>query len=220
MATSLCIAHRGASVEAPENTLAAFRRALEIGVDGIELDVQTTRDKVAVVFHDDSLERLTEAKGKISELTAAKLKAFLVDGEPIPTLFDVLKLIRGRAHVQIELKQGVLLPPVLKAIAQARASAWVTLASFEHDLLLKAVALAPKLPRMLITDGLRSKIPPETAALKILGTMRAVAASGISINYKAITAPRFVEVIHQHGVPVWCWTVNDARTMVRLAHWG
>lgn len=106
--TCKLIAHRGASAEAPENTLAAFRRALEIGVDGIELDVYVSRDGVPVVVHDPELPGL----GKVEELSLADIRKFDAGGwfdrrfagEKIPTLDEVLKLPLGKTFLMIELK--------------------------------------------------------------------------------------------------------------------
>jgi len=93
VAKPLIIAHRGASAEAPENTLAAFRRALALGVDSIELDVQVTTDGVPVVFHDASLQRLTGKRGRLTEKSWPKLTLLRVHAtESIPRLVDVLRL--------------------------------------------------------------------------------------------------------------------------------
>src|SRR5687767_14329580 len=107
VANPLIIAHRGASAARPENTLGAFRRALALEADGIELDVQITRDGVPVVFHDSSLRRLTGTSGGIARQTWAELRGLRVrQTEPIPRLVDVLRLTRGLTVVQIELKSG------------------------------------------------------------------------------------------------------------------
>jgi glycerophosphoryl diester phosphodiesterase len=147
-----CIAHRGASIEAPENTLLAFARALELGVDGIELDVQVTRDGVPVVFHDYTLTRLTGTLGRLADRTWSELQKLRVRGEPIPTLADALSLTRKHALVQIEIKKGAPVAPVLAAIRKTASTKNVILASFEPVILREAAALAPKLPRMLIVD--------------------------------------------------------------------
>jgi len=243
----LCVAHRGASSEAPENTLRAFARALELGVDGIELDVQVTRDGVAVVFHDFTLTRLTGTRGRLADRTWAELRNLQVQTEPIPTLADALSLTRKRAILQIEIKKGTPVAPVLAAIQKTASAKYVILASFEHDILREAAALAPKLPRMLIADkpkhftllrqgfgGHGTKIAKgakvgkavihhspfgirhSSFAMKLLQTMKSVSANGISLCHEAIASPLFVETIHRHGAQLWCWTVDDVRTMKRL----
>jgi glycerophosphoryl diester phosphodiesterase len=243
----LCIAHRGASSEAPENTLRAFQRALELGVDGIELDVQVTRDGIPVVFHDFTLTRLTGTRGRLTDRTWAELQKLRVRGEPIPTLADALSLTRKRCLLQIEIKKGAPVAPVLAAIRKTASTENVILASFEPDILRQAAALAPKLPRMLIVDKPRlphakaatgatkvevlasglaiasakaghrsSVIGHSPSALKFLHAMMAVGASGLSVSHEAITTSFFVETIHRHGAQLWCWTVNDVRSMRRL----
>jgi glycerophosphoryl diester phosphodiesterase len=220
-------------VEAPENTLRAFARALELGADGIELDVQVTRDGVAVVFHDSTLKRLTGARGRLADRTWSELLKLRVQGEPIPTLADALAFTRKRAILQIEIKKGVPVAPVLAAIRRTASTGNVILASFEPDILRQTAVLAPKLPRMLIADSGRTSIrflakntkeaKVETStirhsplAMHLVHAMASVGASGISVCHEAIKSPRLVETVHRHGAQLWCWTVNDSRTMRRL----
>ncbi len=211
---ALVIAHRGASAEKPENTLAAFRRALALGADGIELDAQVTRDGVPVVFHDITLRRLTGQPGRLTAKTWVELKKLQVHGiERIPRLIDVLALVRGRAIVQIELKRGVVVAPVVRAIQQARAARWVNLASFDLDLVRAAARLAPAISRTLISAE-------RGGADKLLRQMVAAGASGLSLHYSAVRSRAFVGRIHRSGATLWCWTVNDAHTARRLAGWG
>jgi glycerophosphoryl diester phosphodiesterase len=213
VATPLIIAHRGASAEKPENTLAAFRRALALEVDGIELDVQVTRDGVPVVFHDDRLFRLTGSRGAITRKTWAELRPLLVqDREPIPRLVDVLRLTRGLAVVQIELKSGPV-APVIRAIKAAHATEWVILASFDVRLVAEARELAPAIPRMLISEGRR-------APAVLVRQLAACGAAGLSVNQRAIRSAAWVRHFHARGYTVWSWTVNDPAVAGRLAGWG
>jgi glycerophosphoryl diester phosphodiesterase len=211
---TLVIAHRGASAEKPENTLAAFRRALALKADGIELDVQVTADGVPVVFHDASLRRLTGRAGRIPNLTWRELKRLRVAGtEPIPRLAEVLALARGQVLVQIELKRGTFVAPVVRAIRQVRAARWVILSSFETPLVRMAGKLAPKIPRLLISEK-------RGGAKEHLRRMAAAGAGGLSLDYKAVRSRAMVAAIHAGGGTLWCWTVNDATVARRLAGWG
>ena len=212
--TTLVIAHRGASAERPENTLAAFRRALALKADGIELDVHVTRDGVPVVFHDADLNRLTGVRGRIASRTWRELKKLRVAGtEPIPRLLDVLRLMRGRALVQIEMKPGVPVAPIVRAIKAARAGAGVILASFSAGLVRTARRLAPTVPRMLISEG---RGTPAALARQLA----AVGAGGLSVNHRANRDAAWPQYFHSLGYSVWCWTVNDRARMRRLAGWG
>lgn len=208
------IAHRGASTEAPENTLAAFQRAIALKADGIELDVQITRDGVPVVFHDDSLRRLTGKWGRLNAKRWEDLQLLRVRGsdQGIPRLTDVLAQTREQVVVQIEMKRGARVPPVLSAIRQARAVSWVILASFEVDLLREAAELAPRIPRMLISEGRRS---PATL-VRQLTDCKAV---GMSVNYRVVRQREFIKYFQAMGFTIWCWTVNDVRVAKRLIAW-
>ncbi len=213
MANPLVIAHRGASAEKPENTLAAFRRALALGADGLELDVQVTRDGVPVVFHDATLRRLTGAPGRPANKTWRELKKLRVCGAgPIPRLVEVLAVVRGRAVVQIELKRGAKVAPVVRVLRRARAAGWVILASFDAGLVRRARRLAPEIPRMLIAEG--------RSLEKLLRAMKTLGAAGLSLHHRAVRNRAVVARIHRHGGTVWCWTVNAAPAMRRLAARG
>lgn len=237
----------------------AFQRALELGVDGIELDVQVTCDGIPVVFHDFTLTRLTGTRGRLTDHTWSELQKLRVGGEPIPTLAEALSLTRKRCILQIEIKKGAPVAPILAAIRKTASTKNVILASFEPDILHEAATLAPKLPRMLIVDkpsqfytknakdepsktsairhslcpskpsgevgpfGIRhlpspSHLSPD--ACRLLRAMSAVGASGLSVSHEAITTSSFVETVHRHGTQLWCWTVNDVRSMRRLRRYA
>ena len=101
----LIIGHRGASAEAPENTLSAFGLALEQGADGIEFDVQLSADGWPVVIHDARVDRTTNGRGKVSELTLAELQALIIDPqEKIPTLDEVFEALGPRILYNVEVK--------------------------------------------------------------------------------------------------------------------
>ena len=149
---SLILAHRGASAYAPENTLAAFRLAREMGADGIELDVQLTRDRVPVVIHDDTVNRTTDGQGIVTEMTVGEItrldagtwKADEYRGERTPTLAQVFDALgdwlkpSGRSRpclINVELKServrtGGLERQVLNVIARYGVQDRILLSSF------------------------------------------------------------------------------------------
>jgi glycerophosphoryl diester phosphodiesterase len=128
-------------------------------------------------------------------------------------LVDVLRLTRGRALVQIELKAGVKVTPVVRAIKSAQAAEWVVLASFVPGLIREARRLAPAVPRMLISEGRGSPA-------SLVRQLAAVGAGGLSVDHRRVRDAAWVRYFHLRGATVWCWTVNDARTAARLAGWG
>jgi glycerophosphoryl diester phosphodiesterase len=213
VANPLIIAHRGASSERPENTLAAFRRAIALESDGIELDVQVTRDGVPVVFHDASLRRLTGTSGQLSHKSWPDLRRLKVRGtESIPRLADVLRLTRGLIVVQIEMKSGPV-APIVRAIQAAHATEWAILASFHAGLVAEARDLAPAIPRMLISEG-------RAAPAVLVRHLAACGASGLSVNREAIRSAAWIGHFHARGYAVWSWTVNDPAVAKKLAGWG
>lgn len=222
------IAHRGASAEAPENTLCALRRALEIGVDAIEVDVRLTQDGVPVLMHDATVDRTTDGRGPVSALSfealrrldAGRWKGEAFAGEPVPTLVEALKVVQGRAVLVIEVKHPTPIEPVLEAIAQAGAEDWALLASFEASALQGMRRLAPHLPTALIAGGPGPGASPLAQALAHLRRVAEVGASTLSLEWHRVAGPEFVAALHHRGVGLWCWTVNDPAAMRQLMDWG
>lgn len=210
----LFIAHRGASAECPENTPAAFRRAIELQADAIELDVRTTRDGVSVVCHDENLERLTGVRATLSNSRWRDVRRLRVlGGEPLARLDEVLRETRGRIVVQVEIKPGVPVAPVVRAVKRARASEWVVLASFSAMAVREAARLAPTVPRMCISHGERTPV-------SLVRQLAACGACGLSVDHRAVKSEDWVRYFRSRGWLVWCWTVNDAAVARRLAGWG
>ena len=144
MVKPLIIAHRGASGDAPENTLAAFRLAIEQGADLIELDIHQTLDGSLVVLHDESLERTGGDPRLVKDLTLAQIKKLDVGAwrgntfanEAIPTLAEVLELAEGEISLQIEIKRGHSYYPLieqrlLETLAPYREKTAVCISSFD-----------------------------------------------------------------------------------------
>ncbi len=120
----LILGHRGAPLEAPENTIPSFRRAMELGADGVEMDVQLSRDGALMVFHDELLSRTTNGEGKLAAMTFAELRSLDAGdrfnrsfaGEKIPTLDEVLKVLPDGAVVDVEMKSETPEPePLVQA---------------------------------------------------------------------------------------------------------
>ena len=154
------IAHRGASYLAPENTLSAFRKAMEIGADGVEMDVQKTYDNELVIHHDYMVDMHTDISGQIYDLTMGELKALdfgswkdaIYANERIATLQEALELCAGMegTQVQLELKSPLeddpdFVPRVLDAVRAAGLTDRLTLISFHHSQLRQAKQLMPEL---------------------------------------------------------------------------
>lgn len=216
-----CVAHRGWSGRAPENTLAAIQLAIdEPDVEWVELDVQLSKDNIPVVIHDYKLKRTTNGRGEVKSLTAAELAALdagswfspLYKGEGVPTLSQVLDKARGHIQLNIELKTDGIRYPKLEDYV-----AWlvkdygmedsVVLTSFHAGTLFNANKLTGGSIRTgLILDGWRNSLPVE---LEQLG------AEFLSIEYGRLNSAR-IELLKKAGIQVMAWTPNDERTIRKL----
>ena len=208
------IGHRGAPRERPENTLASFLRALDLGADAVELDVHATRDGVVVVHHDPVPRGETSnasLRGRaIADLTLAELSTYRVSGEPIPTLATVLEAIGSRARVYVEVKGRGIEAQVIDTIAQAADVATVPLHSFDHRVLSRARAIDPNVQGGIL---LVSYLLQPDAALRTTG------ARDYWQEWSLIDAD-LVKSVHGARGRVIAWTVNDPDVARRLADMG
>src|SRR4030065_618296 len=166
-------AHRGGAGLAPENTLAAFRKALELGVDALEMDLHVTRDGVVVIIHDETLDRTTDGRGDVGDLNLEAVKrsdagdkfAPAFRGERVPTLREVIDLVKangnGRVRLDLELKYHQDRPGrpedfeerVLEILRGPGFAERVNVISFHHPSLTKVKALEPKIRTGLLAGG-------------------------------------------------------------------
>lgn len=219
----LVVAHRGASCRAPENTLAAFRAALECGADAIELDVQRTADGHLIVLHDPTLERTTDGRGPVARHSLGDLKAldagrWFADafaGERLPTLEEAVAVIGDRAGLFIEIKQGPVFDEAIEVavagvIRDAGLAARCEVSSFDHFSVRRMKALAPEVPCGILYDA--RLIDP-------VGAARLAAAEAVHPGWTLI-APDLVEEAHQAGLAVAAWTVDEEGVIAHLAGMG
>jgi len=208
------IGHRGAPRERPENTLASFLRALDLGADAVELDVHATRDGVVVVHHDfvpRAESSVASLRGRpIAELTAAELETFHVSGEPIPSLSEVLREIGARATVYVEIKGRDIEPSVIAAIERVPSAQRVAVHSFDHRAVVRTRAMRPGLPSGILSASYL--IDPQSA-------LRAADARDYWQEGSMVDEP-LIDAIHAAQGRVIAWTVNDPEHARRLASMG
>lgn len=226
------LGHRGASAVAPENTLAAFSRAISDGADGIEFDVRLSRDGVPVVIHDATLKRTGRIDRLVSELTAAELQEVDVGSwfgetkkktfrEKLPTLTQVFELFSAnKGLLYIEMKcdknEGPLLAAeVARLTREARMAERVVVESFDHA----AIAAVKQIDSGIRTAALfepRLTRPISTVRrLKMVDTALGVGADEIALHH-TLAGVRVVEKARQAGLEVVVWTVDDP-TWIRRA---
>lgn len=222
------IAHRGASGSghAPENTLAAFERAIQLGVDAVELDVRATRDGVVVAMHDATIDRTTDREGPVDEWTYAQLRDASAGGwfgpdfadERIPTLQEVLDLVRLRALAVIEIKAGWLAEQVLRVATEVDVIDQIVVQSFDPETVRRVNAVDPSVPTALLVGKLPTS-PSRMRARRVVGDVLAVGANILNVWQGALTPP-FFEEMRRRGVTVWTWTVDEEAVMRDVIQMG
>jgi len=224
----LNIAHRGASAAAPPNTLAAFRRAAELGADGIELDAHLSADGAVVVIHDFTVDSTTDGSGRVAGMTLAALKELdagarfdpAFAGERIPTLEEVFAAVGRQLLINVELKtmsfqDSGLERRVVELVERHGLAEWVLLSSFPPAAIRRARRLAPHLPIGFLY---------ETAPLSRLARLLAALMPGLHPDaihpHWTMVRPSVVHRAHRRGRRVVTWTVDEPDTMRRLTGWG
>lgn len=217
-ATVAVTAHRGASVSAPENSMAAFRAAMDAGATYAELDVQRTADGRIVVLHDGDLLRMGGDPRKVKDLTAAQLQAIdigrrydpMFTGEVPPTLEEVIALVRGRMKLNVELKYNVpdprLAPAVIELLKREDFLDQVVITSLDYAALRQVEGLEPRLSTGHIV----------TAAV---GNVLRTEADFLSLNAARATTS-LVRRARAAGKGVHVWTVNQPEVMLRMIERG
>ena len=194
-------AHRGAMCHAPENTLAAFEKAITFDTYRIEFDVRRSRDGEIIVMHDATVDRTTDGTGSVADLTLADLKQLKVGGsEPIPTFRETLKCIRDRSLLLVELKDDEITDQVVDLIQAADMIDACTLSSFNEDCLRRAKMICPELSRagFFVKPGL-------------LDVQEKINDVGIDllIVWPQAATPEHIAQAKQHGLQVRCGFKDD-----------
>lgn len=201
------IAHRGASAYEPENTCRAVKRALEMGVDAVEVDVRLSKDGHIVVIHDATVDRTTDEKGRVADMTREELRSLDAGrGESIPTLNEILKLVAGRAELVIEIKVSAAEADVIDAVKEARFEDRVTITSFVHPIVKRVKELEPGIRTGVIFYGR----PVRISRLAIDAT-----ADVLCPHYTYVDVGMVREAKEQ-GLRIYPWTVNQPDDMRRL----
>lgn len=218
------LAHRGFPKAAPENTPAAYRKAIELRPDFMECDVRRAKDGGLIVIHDKSVDRTTNGKGLVADLTVAELRQLDAGswfgpefaGERLPTLEEVLDLAKGQVVLVIEIKEEGAEDQAVDIIKGRDMSGEVMICSFHYKVGVRMPALDPQIPFSPIIY-LPETVGPEEA-VRLADEAAAVNGSVWAVNYKAIT-PALVEATHSANMMIEAWTVDqedDVRRMVDL----
>lgn len=216
MKSTLKVGHRGAKGYISENTLPSIQKALDLNVDGIEIDVHLCASGELVVFHDFTLDRMTNGTGEIGKQTLSQLQNLLVDGKyKIPMLTEVLDLIKAKCLLNIELKGEKTALPTVKLLHQYfDKGTWtyndILISSFQRKELEAVYNFDKKIPLGVLTKA------SVNASIRFAKTINAVA---IHPNF-ALLSKNNVKEAQDEGFKVNAWTVNDFESIERIKSYG
>lgn len=220
MNRTLIWAHRGASGYAPENTLEAFRKAVDLKADGIELDVQMTKDGQLVIIHDETVNRVSNARGWVKDLTCEEIKKLNVNKKfpeygavKIPTLEEVYRLMKDtELWINVEIKSGIVFyenieEKVMELTRKMGLEERIIYSSFNHYSVMKLKKLDPSVKTgFLYEDGYMDM--PEYAAKH---GVEALHPALYNLQY-----PNFIKDCKERNIAVRAWTVNEVEYMRML----
>lgn len=224
LVTPVVFAHRGASKFAPENTIASFRSALEMGALALELDITLTNDGEVLVIHDDAVDRTTDGTGAVAELNLAEIKKldagmwFLPEfkGEKIPTLTEVFAFVQDEALINIELKNAgkrnaELVQKAVDLVTSMNMQETVIFSSFYPQNVRMVRELLPECPVGLLT------LPGIPGALEILFSSK-LSPDMIHPHYSNLS-PAFIQKQHTRLRRVHAYTVNEPALIRKMIDW-
>ncbi|MHA1146756.1 MAG: glycerophosphodiester phosphodiesterase [Promethearchaeota archaeon] len=208
----LLIAHRGASRLAPENTLKAFQKAIDLKADYVEFDVHGTKDGEIVIMHDDDTSRTTGQKGKIKEMTLEELKVLdCGEGEKIPTLQELIDIAKGKIGLQLEIKAPGLAPKIADLLTKADLIESTIISSFDHNELLEVQKIKPKIKLSALVLGIKKKKTIKEAVKNHYYAIHPL--------YKFVNR-KFLESAHENNIKVNTWTVDSPSGIRKLVDMG
>ncbi len=203
----LIIAHRGASTLAPENTMLAFQRAIDLKADMIELDVHETVDGQIICIHDYSVDRTTNGSGIVSDLTYNEIRKLDAgEGEYIPLLEEVLDFCKGKIMVNIEVKAIGIESSLVSLVQKKCMMDQIIFSSFIHEALFEIKKSSSESRCALLYD---------TAIPDIVEYASSINANAINPHYELVST-NLVNTAHESKLAVYPWTINDTETALKV----
>ncbi|MBW2966326.1 glycerophosphodiester phosphodiesterase, partial [Candidatus Woesearchaeota archaeon] len=203
----IIIGHRGAMAHKPENTLSSFQKAIELGADVIELDVYLSKDNHAIVIHDKSVDRTTNGKGNVNELTLEEIKQLTVEeNETIPTLQDVIDLAKGKCKINIEVKDEKALEESIRIVKKNQLEDEVIISSFIQDVIKKSKEINSRIKTALLF------VTAETKHLELANNLNAYY---LHVHHSMIDK-EFLEKAHNLNLKINVWGANNKKSVKKM----
>jgi glycerophosphoryl diester phosphodiesterase len=224
------IAHRGASHDAPENTLAAFKLGWEQQAEAVELDISLSKDGHVIVLHDADTRRTTGADHKVSQASLAELQSLDAGswkgpqwkGEKIPMLSDAVALVPEGRRLFIEIKCGPEVLPALERVisASGKRPGQLVIIGFGYDTMQAAKKLLPRHEVYWLVSPKKESQGRLPTVEEMVRKAKAASLDGLNLNFQFPMDPGFVAKVREAGLKLYAWTVNDAKIARRLAEAG
>ncbi len=224
------IAHRGGANLAPENTLIAFKNAINLNVDMIEIDVHLSKDGQVVVIHDEKIDRTTNGKGIIKDMSITEIKKYdagrwfgdKFKGEKIPTLDEVMETINVKVKLLIEIKNGDELYPglekkVVEIINKYKAKNWVIVQSFNENTVLRVKMMDNEIKTFYLLGRNFDEFYSNTLNKIKIGNKFVKKYDGVAPHFSMLDSAK-VKIFHKAGFKVFTWTVDDPEDMKKIAN--
>lgn len=216
----LIFAHRGASNLAPENTLKAFKKAIELKADYIEFDVHQSKDGEIVIMHDANTFRTTGHSGIIEKMTLEELKELdCGDDEKIPTLEELVKLAKGKIGLNCEIKAKGIAQKIIEIIKEADLFESTIISSFKQKELLKIKNLEPRLKIASLNPTRTGWILNWFSRKKMIKTAEENKFYAINPLYLVVNK-KFIDKAHEKNIKVFPWTVDSITAIENLIKKG
>jgi len=213
----LVIGHKGASIIAPENTLLAFRKAIQLKADYIEFDLHKTLDGEIVIIHDNDTYNITGKQGLIEELTLKEIQELDAgEGEKIPTITELINLTKGKINLQPEIKASGLINDLIQILTKNNLIKKTIISSFDITQLIKIKEIEPRLKIGYL-------IPSELTRPRILNRyiQKAIRNEFYAIHpHFTAVSKEFVDNAHENNLKINAWTVNEEDEIIRLKALG
>ena len=228
------VAHRGASAVAPENTLSAYRAAVEAGANGAECDVYRSADGVIFLSHDHTPKRTMGGGNEdLTKMTFEQIRTFdaggwkheQFKGERVPSLDEFMLLLWGTScHPVIEIKQSGIEADVIEIIRRSKMTDESTIIAFDAGVIREIRRLEPKIcAAWLYSESLNNKGTAEEnadrLAAMIIKRCRELDIAVIDLDH-GLLSPKLVKLLREADIHVWAWTVDDPSAMERYLDWG
>lgn len=214
------VAHRGFSGAKPENTLAAFRAAVDVGANGAECDIRRATDGVIYIMHDGNFKRTAGHDIAAGAIPYSEIESFDAgDGEKIPTLESYLTLLKGTAtRPIIEVKEDGFEEQLVEMIRAFELEKTAVVIDFSAARVKKIRELAPEICVAWLC-GFNNETPEDEIADKIIATLKDCDTNVVDMQFNR-TTPTLVQKLNDAGISVWCWTVDNPEDIARLYDMG